>query len=679
GYAYQWTTGDTTKTVENLAPGEYCVTLTDAHGCSEAGCVEVLPFLCGNVSVQISATPASCFGGTDGEAAVAVSGGTPPYQFLWSNGDTAAVAQNLTAQTYGVTITDDNGCAWTDAVTVGQPDSLFLVLENLTNAACTGSATGSATVSAAGGTPGYMYLWSNGSVGPVLENVPPGMYSVTVSDDKGCENALDIEILGENDTEPPVVLTQNITVTLHENGTATILPEMIDNGSFDNCQLVVKTLDITIFTCADVGENEVTLTVWDAAGNSASAPAIVTVLDQTPPILGCPGDIFSNFCLFAVNYPEPVATDACGVASLELIDGLPSGSVFPFGTTFVRYRATDISGNQATCLFTVTILSDMVADVEIVPPACAGLTNGSATVIVDGGTPPFQYQWNDPAMQQTPEVINLGAGFYSVTITDAAGCQIGASVEVTEPEVLTTQTEGTPPGCFGEATGAATALPDGGTPPYAFAWNDPAGQMTQTASGLPAGDYLVEVTDSNGCVVEGMISLDEPPALVVGLDEIVHASGPNSDGAIFVTPAGGTPGYTFEWTLDGQFFSNQEDLTQLAPGEYCLTLSDENGCQETTCFVIEMINSTVSSEPFTGLSIRPNPTSERVRVQVDWPSPEPLTLEVYDQLGRLVFEQKSASNNRHILDWDVSKWARGVYFVQIKLKEKVVVRKLVVS
>src|SRR5439155_1242428 len=116
-----------------------------------------------------------------GSASVAASGGTSPYTYAWSNGGNTASISSLTAGTYCVTVIDSKGCSATCCYIVTQPTALAASCSG-TNVNCFGSATGSASVAASGGTSPYTYAWSTGSTTSAISSRPAGTYCVTVTD-----------------------------------------------------------------------------------------------------------------------------------------------------------------------------------------------------------------------------------------------------------------------------------------------------------------------------------------------------------------------------------------------------------------------------------------------------------------------------------------------------------------
>ncbi|MBC7775470.1 MAG: SprB repeat-containing protein, partial [Phycisphaerae bacterium] len=181
-FTYIWGSGSTTQDISGLAPGTYCVTVADAHGCTAVQCVNITQSPPPTPTVCV--TNISCFGLNNGALDLSVSGGAAPYTTSWSNGSTTQDLSNLTAGTYTTTITDANGCTKTASATVTQPPALFLSA-TVTNANASGS-NGAIDMIISGGTAPYMAQWSTGSNTADLTNLPAGIYCVTVTDANAC-------------------------------------------------------------------------------------------------------------------------------------------------------------------------------------------------------------------------------------------------------------------------------------------------------------------------------------------------------------------------------------------------------------------------------------------------------------------------------------------------------------
>ena len=190
GYTYNWSSGGTNANETNLTAGTYTVTVTDVNGCTATAQIvigEPTPLATTTtITSNYNGEDVSCFGSNDGIAVTTPTGGTSPYNFFWSNGSNIDTANGLSAQTYYVTITDDNGCTLVDSVTLTEPTPVTVSVTAQTNVECFGDSTGQLTATGAGGTGNLAYNWNNGNNGSNQINLPAGNYTVTTTDDNGC-------------------------------------------------------------------------------------------------------------------------------------------------------------------------------------------------------------------------------------------------------------------------------------------------------------------------------------------------------------------------------------------------------------------------------------------------------------------------------------------------------------
>src|SRR3569832_735756 len=165
----------------------------------------------------------SCFGGNDGSTTVIPGGGTAPYSYQWSpTGGNSITANNLSAGTYSITVTDANGCSVISSASVSQPSLLTAAASTVSNVSCNGGNNGSATVIPGGGTTPYTYQWSSGGYTAIENNLAAGTYTITVTDANGCSTTSTATI-----TQPAVVTanitnSSNVTCNGGNNGTATV-------------------------------------------------------------------------------------------------------------------------------------------------------------------------------------------------------------------------------------------------------------------------------------------------------------------------------------------------------------------------------------------------------------------------------------------------------------------------
>ncbi|MCE7924292.1 MAG: T9SS C-terminal target domain-containing protein, partial [Haliscomenobacteraceae bacterium CHB4] len=424
-YTYLWNNGANTPVIEGLPAGFYTVTVTDANGCTAVQTVEVWGGDCFLLADFQTVDPL-CNGLANGQATVLPNGGAAPYSYLWSSGSTEQTATDLAAGTYGVTVTDANGCPFFGIVSLEEPPALTLAVGNVVHNVCAGASEGAATVIAAGGTGAIGIGWSNGQTGPTASNLAAGTYTSTATDANGCTVTTSVTIQAV-DQEPPLIQAGNVTVPLGPSGEVELSLQNLGASVSDNCDLAGVQLVPSVFDCFDLGEQQVTISAQDASGNNSTQTIVVTFVDTQAPVLECPANINRCHGNNIVEYPAPVALDNCLIlgGTFELTAGLPSGSPFPQGATTNTYTYADVSGNTGSCSFQVTVLSPLDIQLDALVHDVNNQNIGSIQVTVGGSMPDYTYEWTlDGAVVATTEDISgIGMGLYTLWVTDAAGCK----------------------------------------------------------------------------------------------------------------------------------------------------------------------------------------------------------------------------------------------------------------
>ena len=582
-YTYAWSSGDNIEDPSTLSAGTYEVTVTDANGCTiVGGTYEIDEPTEVTASAVVNSDP-DCEGNTTGEAAVTAGGGTPSYSYLWSDGQTGATASNLSAGTYLVTVTDANGCQAVASVLLVDPTGVKATITSSTNLDCAGDSDGEATVTAAGGTAPYTYEWSTT---PVVQTtatavgLEAGQYSVTVTDDNGCQAVAIVEITEPTALELELISQENVSC----------------NGGNDGEAAVNVTGGVTPYTY-----------LWSAsAGGQVTATAInlplgthgVTVTDAN----GCTitGSVLISQPSLLTSSTTLVSDVSCnggsdGVANVTASGGTsPYGYIWDNGSTDEQlngvpagtYSVTVTDDNNCTSVSSVVISEPAtgvsVSVTSVADPDCEGTTTGSITASAAGGVGPYMYLWSDGQTGATAS--GLSAGTYVVTATDANGCTASVSQLLVDPTGITaTIVSSTNLSCFGDMDGSATVEGSGGSGTYTYSWSN--GQTTATATGLVAGQYTVTVTDTgvSGCEAVAFVEITEPTELI---SEIISSSDVScfgaGDGTALVNATGGTTPYGYEWS-DGQTTAMASNL---APGSYDVTVTDANGCEAVPVVVI---------------------------------------------------------------------------------------------
>ncbi len=501
-FSYLWSNDETTATITGLTPGTYIVTINDAVNCAAIAEVtidepEALEF---EIETLVNAT---C-GEEDGMASVIATGGSAGYAYAWSNGETTASVENLAPGTYTVSVTDANDCAATLEVEIDVDDNEAPVVltQNITLALGT---TGTATL-----TPAQVNNGSSDNCGIAAITLDQTSFNcndlgqqevtLTVEDEAGNVASAQATVTVVDNIQP-VIAVQNVVISLDENGTATITPGMIDNGSSDNCGIVDMSLDLTTFTCDDLGDQAVVLSVKDASGNSAAGTAIVTVQDNIAPAIECPESVVLPYCEPVFVF-EITASDNCAEnLTPNLVSGLPSGSAFPDGETVMTFEVNDGHGNHNTCSFTVTVQETMEVSLTVTTIDCHGENSGALAASASGGAGAYTYLWNNGAT--TPSIENLGPGVYSLQVTDDAGCSETTAFTLTEPAALSLAIDDIQPETGSAQNGAIYVTASGGVAPYSFEWTNESGAVISSEedlTGLSAGTYTLSMEDANGCL-----------------------------------------------------------------------------------------------------------------------------------------------------------------------------------
>lgn len=590
-FGFVWSNAAITQNLVGLASGTYSVTVNDAAGCTTSATATLSDPVAVAVSSTVAATIA-CFGQSTGSVSAAGSGGTGGLNYTWAPAPAAngPIQAGLPANTYTITVTDLNACTASSSVLLTEPTQLVASFVIDANAQCFGDCNGQATISANGGTAPYTYLWSNGQTGNVGTGLCAGSFDVTITDAAGCSITVGPIVITE-----PAQLTVSAAVTSNYNGR-----EISCFGASDG--------EVTAIA---VGGSPAYTYTWTNGGNTSiinGLPAgnyCVTVTD----FAGCT----ASSCAAPANPPQltvSVAVSAqpqCFGDCTGIIDATPAGGTPTYTylwtpTGQATATATGLCDGNYTVLLTDINGCTASASDNIVEPAalnivlavtnpisCFGAFDGALSATVTGGTGNYTYAWSPAGNGANPS--GLGAGTYTVTVTDNGICTATATINLTEPTQLTAAfTIDAQPLCFGDCTGQVTLTVSGGTPNYTYGWNN--GDNTVVVASLCAGVYSVTVTDANGCTVDANnIVIVEPTQVVVAAAVSSNYNGSevscfgSADGEVTATASGGTGALTYLWN-DGNAQTTAV-ATGLVAGTYTVTVTDLNGCTATASDTVD--------------------------------------------------------------------------------------------
>lgn len=658
GFSYQW--DDALQQLSSLAlfleAGTYTAQVTDANGCSVTGSVEVLEPA--SLALNVNTIAALCFDGADGQATAVVSGGVNPYTYHWNNNAATPTINGLTAGTYAITVTDNNGCEIQSSANVSEPATPVSVVVAQSFRSCFGEGNNAATAIASGGTGNfYTYAWSNQQAGATASALAPGAYSVTATDLNGCAADTSITLddwpaFGAN------IIANQPTCFGYNDG------EMGINQFSGGAGLPNEISDYTFLWSNGQGG----LTAQGLAGNTSYT---VTITDQQ----GCFG-VISRFLPqpSLITFEIDPAAVSCfegadGTATVTNILGDVGGYTFRWdsnaggqtGSTATGLAAgaysvtvTDVNG----CFNSNSVQVDqppvLAVKLEAEDNKCYGGNAGEITSLITGGVPGYTYQWSN---QQTGASLSgLIAGDYQVTITDANGCEATSNIEIEQPDQLTATLSPTNADCFGFKDGSIQVAPQGGTPPYQYSLNNQTWSGSSTLIGLAAGNYTVYVQDIYNCTFFDDISISEPAEFSVDAGPDIHitlgdsirllANAFNNNGPVTFTWS-----EPYEGTLSCTICPDPQVNIQYTIS-YELYGVDANGCDDTDIIHIFVDKPRIVAVP-TGFS--PNGDNLNDRLLVHGQEGTQIELfQVFDRWGELIYEGRNFPANDPNAGWDGS-------------------------
>ena len=567
-YTYQWNTGQNTASLNNLSAGFYAVTVTDAFDCSNNTQTSISASQ--NVAItDVNLVSASC-GQNNGSALLSVTGNNLTYQ--WSHNGTlnSPLANGLSAGIYSVTLSDNNNCSDEISLTINNNDGLELNVVQQNNASC-GESNGNVQVAASNFFGSVNYNWSHSAVlnSSVATNLAAGIYSVTATDSNNCS---DIVVITINESEAPtlIALTSENATCGENNGSLSV----IASGGTGNLSFFWSNgLGFGSNQQNNLAAGIYNITVTDDANCSFTASG--TVIGISGPTIN---DIsISNAACGENNGSIFIdATIANGTLNYEWSHNAILNTPFINNLSAGDYTVT-ISDSSQNCQIVESINVSGTADISATinqNPATCSLENGTALAVATGGTAPYSYVWSNNTTSNF--VNNLSAGLHTVTITDNNGCVLVETIAITSENPFSINVFVDNATCS-QANGNAILSLNNGTAPYDVLWSD--GQTGTTASNLTSGTYGVTVTDANGCldIKNNILVANQNSNLSAEISFVEAASCGENNGSISIEILDGTAPFDINWSVLAPL--NSSSLTNLASGNYAVTISDDWGCE----------------------------------------------------------------------------------------------------
>ncbi len=508
----------------------------------------------------------------------------PNFTYSWSTSNGSIVSgidqvqvEVNAAGTYLLLVTDlSNGCTASSSVLVNQVDDLAATISQINNVSCFGGSEASAMVNVQNGTGPFTFLWSNGATTMTATNLSAGQYEVAISDANGCET--------------------NQTININQPSELNLTSNFYNESSFggNNGGAEVMVFDGTPpYTYA--WSNGIT-----TAGNFnlAAGEYSVIITDANNCIVEQTFTIDAYQCNFQAELSESNilcngGTDGFITAQLMGENGLPSfnwldasGNVIGNAQTIENLGAgiyTLIVNNGDNCSYEIstTLTEPGALNIQLLDAQISGTgaNDGSLTASVLGGTAPYTYLWSNGATSE--EIVGLAAGIYTLEVTDANGCSMNIEGVIEDIDcTIQGSLSGVDISCAAGQNGSALLDITAGVEPFDILWSN--GMTGAVIEGLAAGAYSVTVLDAQDCPLILNIQLEEPLALVLGLDsDDVNCFG-ESNGSIDVNIEGGIAPYEILWN-NGMESTALQNLTA---GQYTVEVTDANGCESEASIVV---------------------------------------------------------------------------------------------
>ncbi|MGB1205706.1 MAG: choice-of-anchor L domain-containing protein [Chitinophagales bacterium] len=587
---YQWSNGATTASITNLeADIVYGVTVIDANVCEVTTQFILNPQPPISVNIINVVTP-SCQNPL-GSATANSPNGDAPFSYEWSNGQTTPTATNLEADnTYTVTITDSESCSATDEITF-EAVSVFSATIAIFNEPTCGQNNGTATASTVENLSGLNFMWSNGQTTATATNLSEGtIYTVTVSDGN-CSNTATISFIPSPNFEAEV--TTIASPTCQNNDGSAIAQNINGDAPFSyawsNGELSA--------TATGLQANQIyTVTITDA--NNCEATANVT-LNAPNPISASIINVNQLLCPNAEN----------ASATAQSLNGTP-----PFSYFWSNNTTNQTLSNVGAGIYSVTVIDaifcEATANVTIDTPigmtlsanttnASCGQNDGTASILVTNGTPPFSGSGNFTNLSAN----NLAAGLYTITVTDGNTCMETINVVIDNDDAPTLNVTNSTDATCENANGSITVAGNGGNGTLSYTWSHDNALNATTATNLTAGNYSITLTDANNCEAVQSVTINDIAAPSLQLISSTDAACGNANGSIEVEAVGGFGNIIYAWSHDNTL--NSPTANDLTVATYTITATDENNCSD----ILEIIINS-SSSPILVLENITNETCE---------------------------------------------------------------------
>lgn len=482
----------------------------------------------------------------------------------------------MSAGTHYVSVTDNNGCTISASAEIQEPVEPLNVEVSTENVLCNSEASGNIYLTVSGGTEPYNFMWYDNDGnwlnynGDELENIVAGDYLVQVTDANGCLQTENMTIEEPDAFDYTMDVTNVLcfgestgAIEISASGGTPAYAYLWSIGS-SNANISDIPAGIYSLTITDVNSCEY---IIDAEVEQPDNPLVSTVSSES---VACYSDETGSITVNTSGGTPPYTYLWSNNATEQNLTNVPAGIYAVTVTdshgcehyTGGEIRQPDAPLSLASNLFDVT---------------CYNGNNGLIELNIEGGTLPYRIQWDDDEYlinNNLFELTELTDGQYNISILDANNCKLNDSFFIDQPEVVEITISSEIVSCFGASDGYAIAEVIGGTSPYAYLWSN--GQNQSELLNVTVGNYQLTVSDAQDCVYQSKVEIDTWPEMLVDYTITEMTCLDVDDAAIDVTVSGGTDEFLFVWSNGAV----TEDISELPAGDYTLTVTDGNQCEE---------------------------------------------------------------------------------------------------
>lgn len=583
-----------TFTLSIFQEGNYQATIIDAKGCIQSCTFSITEPTC-DLSINLSGYQLDCKGDRDGVLNPQVTGGQPPYQYLWGNGQSASSLQNLGSGEYLLSVTDADNCRKTHRVHIAEPDALSITANVTEQGSLTGAPSGKANFTFSGGTPPFNYYLSsnNASIGSGMgasaqfTDLVAGDYTMKVTDANGCMNTEMISIypcaltVDAQVARPNCIGGSDATIDLTVLGGVGNIIYDWDNDEFDGQSRI-----------ENITNGTYRVTVRDIA-TSCYINQDITVLPSESSPLFIDFDIQEQDNNLGLQTGVVAVTFGGGKAPFtyqfssnnQTVSAEEGGTVEFSNLTAGTYTFTLIDANQCVTSKQIEILAcDLPIEVSVTPVSCQGNNDGKIELSASTSNNNFYYDWANNDFDGKSSIDGLAAGNYSIIITDLSNnCSIEKIISVGTTNVQIDLSCNTI--TIGDQSIVRYEI-GGGTPPYQVHLVGTSISRTYPIAGafsLPfttGSSQTLNVTDANGCQSSCQLGGTSSTGGCIDFSAIAFYSESLSTphlAAVEAIPVGGAFPYSYRWS------NGETDRIIYVPygSELSLEIRDNNNCRKT--------------------------------------------------------------------------------------------------